>query len=106
MAQKGQDIIMMTMLPAKLTTSNFNDYVNRYQANKVNLHLIYYPPTVSKELVQLADLAVNGSFHFIPNADPPIDGWLNGLTWSVGTLHTIFSRTFSHRAKVTYNSLC
>lgn len=100
MAQRGQDIIMMTMLPAKLTTSNFNDYVNRYQSGKVNLHLMYYPPSTSKELVQLADLSTFGSFHFIPNGDPPIDDWLNGMTWSVGTLQTIFSRTFSHRPKV------
>lgn len=88
----------MTKLPAKLATAN--DYVTRYQANKVNFHLMYYPPVTSKDLVQLADLSVYGSFHYIPDSDPPIDDWLNGFTWSVGTLQSIISRTFSHRTKV------
>ena len=98
MFRDGCEIILITA--AQEVPSNFSFYVDEYHRNFIAPHILALSvPTTNK----FSTLARDGWLHFVPvRTDASIDPETNrnAQSWMIDTLHSVYSRTRSYRAKV------
>ena len=99
MFRDGSEIILITA--AQEVPSNFSIYVDEFRRNLIAPHILALSAQTSDSFTSLAR---DGRLYFVPirsNAPIVADApYRNAQTWMTDTLHAVYSRTRSYRAKV------